>query len=98
MASRGPQERGGDLRRVALPKLLQTRRRRASRPSPSGAPVPGVIAPSPLRARPRRLALLLAATLLSPHPAGAQSAGAVTLPPDSAHWLFEGNAEVTEYL
>jgi hypothetical protein len=60
--------------------------------------VPGVIAPSRLRARPRGLTLLLAAMLLSPSRAGAQSAGAVALPPDSAHWLFEGNAEVTEYL
>ena len=60
--------------------------------------MPGVIAPSPLRARPRGLTLLLAATLLIPNPAGAQSAGAVALPPDSAHWVFEGRAEVTEYL
>ena len=60
--------------------------------------MPGVIAPSPLRARPRGLTLLLAATLLIPNPAGAQSAGVVALPPDSAHWLFEGRAEVTEYL
>ena len=60
--------------------------------------MPGVIAPSPLRARPRGLTLLLAATLLIPNPAGAQSAGVVALPPDSAHWLFEGRAEVTDYL
>ena len=60
--------------------------------------MPGVIAPSPLRARPRGLTLLLAATSLIPNPAGAQSAGAVALPPDSAHWAFEGGAEVTEYL
>ncbi len=60
--------------------------------------MPGVIAPSPHRARPRGLTLLLAATLLIPNPAGAQSAGAVALPPDSAHWVFEGRAEVTEYL
>jgi hypothetical protein len=59
--------------------------------------VPGVIAPSPLRARPRGLRLLLSAILLIPHRAGAQSAAAA-LPPDSAHWAFEGRAEVTEYL
>jgi hypothetical protein len=60
--------------------------------------VPGVIAPSPLRARPRGLTLLIAATLLGPNRADAQSAGGVALPPDSAHWLFEGHTEVTEYL
>jgi hypothetical protein len=60
--------------------------------------VPGVIAPSPLRARPGVVALLLGATVLIPLPAGAQSAGAVALSPDSAHWVFEGKAEVTEYL
>ena len=60
--------------------------------------MPGVIAPSPLRVRPRGLTLLLAATFLSPIRAGAQSAGGVALPPDSAHWIFEGHAEVTEYL
>ena len=59
--------------------------------------MPGVIAPSPLRARPRGLTLLLSAILLIPHRAGAQSAAAA-LPPDSAHWAFEGRAEVTEYL
>jgi hypothetical protein len=61
--------------------------------------VPGVIAPSPLRARPRGLTLLLLGTaLLTPVGAGAQSAGAVALPPDSAHWVFEGRAQPTQYL
>jgi hypothetical protein len=61
--------------------------------------VSGVIAPSPLRARPRGLMLLLLGTaLLTPVGAGAQSAGAVALPPDSAHWVFEGRAQPTEYL
>ena len=60
--------------------------------------MPGVIAPSPLRARPGGLTLLLSAILLVPHRARAQSAGAVALPPDSAHWVFEGRAEPTEYL
>jgi hypothetical protein len=61
--------------------------------------VPGVIAPSPLRARPRGLTLLLLGTaFLTPVGAGAQSAGAVALPPDSAHWVFEGRAQPTEYL
>ena len=61
--------------------------------------MPGVIAPSPLRARPGAVALLLlGATVLVPLRARAQSAGAVALPPDSAHWVFEGRAEPTEYL
>jgi len=60
--------------------------------------VPGVIALASPRAGPGGNALLLAIALLAPLPAGAQSAGVVTLSPDSAHWLFEGQAEVTEYL
>ena len=59
--------------------------------------MPGVIAPPPFRARPVAL-LLLSAKLLIPIGAGAQSANAVALSPDSAHWVFEGNAEVTDYL
>jgi hypothetical protein len=59
----------------------------------------GVIAPSPFRACAGAAALtLIAATLLTPTGAEAQSAGAVVMSPDSAHWLFEGNAEVTDYL
>jgi hypothetical protein len=60
--------------------------------------VPGVIAPVSPRAHPRGAAFLLALTLLAPPPAGAQSSGVVALPPDSAHWLLEGRAEVKEYL
>jgi hypothetical protein len=60
--------------------------------------VPGVIAPVSPRARRCGAAFLLAITLLAPGPAEAQSAGVVALPPDSAHWLLEGRAEVKEYL
>jgi hypothetical protein len=60
--------------------------------------VPGVIALASPRACPGGAAVLFAITLLAPRPAAAQSAGVVALPPDSAHWLFEGRAEVTEYL
>jgi hypothetical protein len=46
----------------------------------------------------RRVALCLAAPLLLPLAARAQSAGPMHLSPDSAHWVFEGRAEVTEFL
>ena len=59
----------------------------------------GVLAPWPHRVRPRGLSLLVFTTsLLIPDRARAQSAGAMALPPDSAHWVFEGKAEPTEYL
>jgi hypothetical protein len=60
--------------------------------------VPGVIAPSPLRARARRVALLLVAPLLLPSGVGAQTATVLHLEPDSTHWLLEGEAKVTDYL
>jgi hypothetical protein len=61
--------------------------------------VPGVLAPLALRVRPCAAALLgLAATGLISLRAYAQSSGGGALPPDSAHWDFEGQAEVKEYL
>jgi hypothetical protein len=60
--------------------------------------VPGVLAPL-LRVRPCAAALLgLAATGLISFRANAQSSGDGVLLPDSTHWLFEGQAEVKEYL
>jgi hypothetical protein len=61
--------------------------------------VPGVLAPPPLRACPRGLALLsIAATLLTPAAASSQTATSTDVPPDSSRWIFEGQAGVTDYL
>ncbi|HEX3276706.1 MAG TPA: hypothetical protein VHR43_17760 [Gemmatimonadales bacterium] len=61
--------------------------------------MPGVLTAPSIRVRPRGLAhLLVVRTLLAPLTLAAQSAGTVTVPPDSAHWIFEGGAGVSEYL
>jgi hypothetical protein len=61
--------------------------------------VPNVLTPPLVRTRSRVAAsLVAAATSLTPLPGAAQMAGAVSVPPDSSRWIFEGTAGVGEYL
>ena len=61
--------------------------------------MPSVLTPPSVRARSRVVASLVAAAAsLAPLPAAAQMAGAVSVPPDSSRWIFEGTAGVGEYL